>query len=369
MRSRIVHEPKGVVAMVTPWNYPLMQACVKVAPAVAAGCTMVLKPSPWASLTCSVLGTIFKEAGVPSGVLNVLTGGHGENTAAETLVNHPDVDLLSFTGSTPTGKALLRASADHVRPTSLELGGKGSLIVFDDVEDMDLAIDWAMIGIFFCAGQVCSATSRVLVHENIAEEFLSRLKSKAESIRIGHPLDKSTQMGPVVSEDQFNKINESIRNALQDEDSGSLVCGGTEKQMDKGFYIPPTVFHDVKQDSTLWNEEIFGPVLAVRSVLITQITRISLVTLICLAFGKSTNSIVTKTRTPTQVRTFRNEKEAIQEANKTEYGLANAVLSGDSERASRVSRRLDSGIVWANCNQVIHPNNTVWRYEKKWIRP
>ena len=227
MRSRIVHEPKGVVAMVTPWNYPLMQACVKVAPAVAAGCTMVLKPSPWASLTCSVLGTIFKEAGVPSGVLNVLTGGHGENTAAETLVNHPDVDLLSFTGSTPTGKTLLRASAEHVRPTSLELGGKGSLIVFDDVEDMDVAIDWAMIGIFFCAGQVCSATSRVLVHENIAEEFLSRLKSKAESIRIGHPLDKSTQMGPVVSEDQFKKINESIRNALQDEDSGSLVCGGT----------------------------------------------------------------------------------------------------------------------------------------------
>ena len=188
---------------------------------------MVLKPSPWASLTCSVLGTVFRDAGVPSGVLNILTGGHGENTAAETLVNHPDIDLLSFTGSTPTGKTLLRASANHVRPTSLELGGKGSLIVFEDVEDIDVAIDWAMIGIFFCAGQVCSATSRVLVQDTIADEFVSRLKTRAESIRIGHPLDKSTQMGPVVSNDQYEKIHESIRNACEHENSGSLVCGGT----------------------------------------------------------------------------------------------------------------------------------------------
>lgn len=313
-QSSIVKEPAGVIAMVTPWNFPLMQAVVKVAPALAAGCSMILKPSPWASLTCSILGGVVRDAGVPKGVLNILTGGPPGGCAGEWLTRHPDVDLLSFTGSGPTGTKLLRASAEHLRPTALELGGKGALIVFEDA-DLDVAVDWALVGIFVCSGQVCSATSRLLVHESIADEIIARLKTKADAIVVGDPLDGATQMGPVVSREQYQKVTKAIDHARAD--GCKVVCGGVvDDGGSGGYFVRPTVLADVPRDSETWREEIFGPVLA--------------------------------------IRTFSDEAEAVDVANDSEYGLANAVLSRDVERAARVSRKLQSGIVWENCNQVIH---------------
>lgn len=319
-RSYIVKEPAGVVAMITPWNFPLMQAVVKVAPAIAAGCTMILKPSPWASLTCSALGGIARDAGLPKGVLNVLTGGPPGGpadvaSAGETLTAHPDVDLLSFTGSGPTGTKLLHASADHLRPTALELGGKGALIVFDDA-DLDVAVDWALVGIFVCSGQVCSATSRLIVQDTIADEMLLRMKAKAEAIVVGDPLDGETQMGPVVSSEQHAKIVAAIERATRE--GCTLVCGGKAlpESDEGGYFVRPTIFADVPTNSETWKEEIFGPVLA--------------------------------------VRTFTDEREALDLANDSPYGLAHGVMSGDENRAARVSRNLESGIVWQNCNQVIH---------------
>jgi len=315
--SKVVHDPIGVAGLVTPWNYPLMQAVLKVAPALAAGNTVVLKPSPWASLTCSMLGGIAKDAGLPAGALNVITGGPPGGDAGQYLIDHPELDVLSFTGSGPTGNKILRASAEKLRRSSLELGGKGALIVFEDAQ-LDVAVDWAMCGIFLCTGQVCSATSRLLVHEDIAEEMLARLKEKTSALKVGHPMAEGTMMGPVVSSSQYDKVLGAISQA-QAEGAKLLVGGGRPELPDdlaNGYYIQPTILTEVSVDNSAWREEIFGPVLS--------------------------------------VRTFKDEAEAIAAANDSHYGLAHAVLSQDEKRARRVGAQLDAGVVWQNCNQALH---------------
>jgi len=319
--SLLMKEPEGVVACVTPWNFPLMQAVFKVAPALAAGCTVILKPSPWASLTCVMLGEVARDAGLPPGAINIITGGPPGGDSGQHLVEHPLVDKLSFTGSGPTGKHLLHCSADLLRPTVLELGGKSSMIVFEDA-DMDSVVDWIMVGIFMCTGQVCSATSRLVVHNSIKEELLARVKAKTEAIEIGHPLSETTKMGPMVSKDQHQKVMAAIAKA---KDEGCTVFTGgaqpefpAEAGLDGGCFVQPTILTDLPTPSSAWNEEIFGPVLSVRG--------------------------------------FDTEAEAVTMANDTEYGLANCVMSADTDRCRRISAQLESGIVWENCNQALYVN-------------
>lgn len=288
--------------------------------APAAGCAVVVKPSPWASLTTLLLAELAAEAGLPPGAVNVITGGPPGGVAGEVLAADPQLDKLSFTGSGRAGRHLLHASADALRPTSLELGGKGALIVFEDA-DLDAALDWALCGIFLCTGQVCSATSRLLLQESIADEFLQRVATAASRIVVGDPREPSTQMGPVVSAAQHRSVLEAIYQARVD--GATLVTGGgvpaeLPEACEGGWYIEPTVFSDVKHDSRLWREEVFGPVLAVSS--------------------------------------FRTEEEAIAAANDTPYGLANGVMSLDEGRCERVASRLGSGVVWQNCSQVLFPN-------------
>jgi betaine-aldehyde dehydrogenase len=317
----LIREPVGVVGCITPWNFPLLQAINKVAPALAAGCAVVLKPSPLASVTCVMLGELAKKAGIPSGFLNILTGGPpGENTG-QFLIDHPLLDKLSFTGSSLTGKKCLSASVEHLRPTTLELGGKSAMIVFEDA-DIDSTIDWALLGIFLNSGQVCCATSRMLLHESIYDRFLEKLKAKAEGIKEGDPLAKDTQMGAIVSQAQYEKVKSFIATA-KEKKSGNLLTGGEEfpqtvpSELSKGYFIKPTIFTNVDQNSEIWTQEVFGPVLSVVP--------------------------------------FKTEKEAVLMANATSYGLGNAVMSSDKERCRRVAGELRSGVVWENASQPLYP--------------
>uniref|UniRef100_A0A7S2SHB5 Aldehyde dehydrogenase domain-containing protein n=1 Tax=Rhizochromulina marina TaxID=1034831 RepID=A0A7S2SHB5_9STRA len=319
--SHLTKEPVGVVGCITPWNFPLMQAVVKVAPALAAGCSVVLKPSPWASLTCLHLGRIAASSGVPPGVLNVITGGPPGGDAGVILGQHPDLDKLSFTGSGPTGQALLHASAENLRPTSLELGGKSAMIVLEDA-DLESCVDWAMVGIFLCTGQVCSATSRLLVHEAVADRFLGALvDATRHRLRVGDPLDPETNMGPCVSREQLEKINRAIESARVE--GCEALLGDPEEWLSPavaasgGFYVAPQIFK-APLESSLWNEEVFGPVLA--------------------------------------VHTFSTDDEAVALANATCYGLANCVMGSSTDRVRRVSASLRSGVVWENCNQPLYPS-------------
>jgi betaine-aldehyde dehydrogenase len=309
------------VAAITPWNYPLMQAVVKVAPALAVGCSVVLKPSPLASLTCLELGKMADTVGLPSGALSVVTGGppDGAGDGAARLLSHPAVDYLSFTGSTRGGREMLSASAPLVRPTGLELGGKSAMVVFEDA-DVPSVVDWAMIGIFMTTGQICSATSRLLVHKKLAPKLIAALHAAAVRVRVGDPLSESTQMGALISDDARARVVSAIDRAQSD--GASLVCGGTAKPtvgegLSGGYYVSPTVLADVPVESTAWRDEIFGPVLC--------------------------------------IRTFETEDEAIQLANNSPYGLAHAVMSADDERCERVAAALDAGTVWINSSQAIFP--------------
>eukprot|EP00035_Acanthoeca_spectabilis_P029783 m.6399 g.6399 ORF g.6399 m.6399 type:complete len:538 (+) comp3830_c0_seq1:2-1615(+) len=316
--ARIDADGCGVVGCITPWNYPLMQAVNKVAPAVAAGCTVVLKPSPLASLTTVMLGDLARQAGVPPGVLNIVTGGPpmGLPEASQALGSHPDLDRLSFTGSGPTGARLLHASADHLRPTSLELGGKGAMLVFPDA-DLDAVAEWVAVGIFSTSGQVCSATSRLLVHDSIADDLIQRVLTRTAAVVVGHPLDDRSTMGPVVSAEQRDKVQQAIAAA---EAEGCTVAAGGSSDPDVGtecqggYYVQPTVLTDVPITSSAWTDEIFGPVLSVRQ--------------------------------------FGSENEAVAAANDSPYGLAHAVMTADPDRLARVARRLRAGVVYENCSQM-----------------
>jgi betaine-aldehyde dehydrogenase len=281
----------------------------KVAPALAAGCTCVVKPSEVTSTTALMLGEIAIQAGLPPGVLNIVTGTGPE--AGQALVDHPGVDKISFTGSTETGKTIMAAAARDLKRVSLELGGKSPLVVFDDV-DPDVAADWVAFGIFFNQGQVCTATSRLLVQEGIADAVLERVKGYADRIRVGDGSSDGVQMGPLVSRAQYEKVTGYIEKGLT-EGAKLIAGGGRPEALNAGYFVKPTVFTDVTPEMTIWREEIFGPVLSVMR--------------------------------------FTSEDEAVALANDSDYGLAAGVLSSDKARTERVADQLEAGITWQNCNQ------------------
>ncbi|MBC2808558.1 aldehyde dehydrogenase family protein (plasmid) [Rhizobium ruizarguesonis] len=307
--SKAVREPIGVAGAIIPWNYPLLMAAWKVAPALAAGCTVVLKPAELTSLTALELAAVADEAGLPAGVLNIVTGAG--SIAGQAIIDHRQVDKLAFTGSGPVGSKIMAAAARDIKRVSLELGGKSPFVVFEDA-DIDKAVEWIMFGIFWNQGQVCSATSRVLVQEAIYGRLLKRLVEETNRIKIGNGLDEGTLLGPLVSKRQYDQVVAAIEGARK---AGAIVaCGGTRPEgFDRGFYLRPTVLADVPLDSDAWKEEIFGPVVCMRS--------------------------------------FKTEEEAVELANDSRFGLAAAVMSKDDARAERVAAAFRAGIVWINCSQ------------------
>jgi len=307
--SRVVREPLGVVGAITPWNYPLLMVSWKVAPALAAGCTMVLKPSELTPLTALELGVIAEEVGLPAGVLNIVTGTGLQ--AGEPLTEHPLVDKLAFTGSVSTGRKVMMAGAQDIKTVSLELGGKSPFVIFAD-SDIEKAVEWIMFGIFWNQGQVCSATSRVLVEAGIYDAVVSRLCEEAAKIRIGNGMDEGTLLGPIVSKGQYDKILSAIERARID--GATVAYGGSRPAgLNSGYFLEPTVLTNMSEDSYVWKEEIFGPVVCVKP--------------------------------------FKDEDEAIRMANDSRFGLAAAVMSKDVIRAERVAEAFRAGIVWVNCSQ------------------
>lgn len=308
MHSYTVHEPVGVCAEITPWNYPLLMGVWKLAPSIAAGNSVVFKPATVCVLSCIRLFEIFEECGLPKGVANLVMGP-GESIGNE-LASSPDVDMVTFTGSTAVGQSIMRQAASNVKKIGLELGGKSPNVIFADA-DLDGAVEWAMIGIFFNQGEVCSAGSRIIIEESIKDEFVKRLAERADAITLGNPLD-NPDMGPLVSENQMNRVLGYIEKGKAE--GATLVCGGeryTEGECAKGYFVRPTIFDNCTSDMTIVREEIFGPVVT--------------------------------------VQTFKTEQEAIDMANDTPYGLAGAVFTSDGSRALRVIRELRAGITWINC--------------------
>lgn len=311
--ARLRREPCGVVGLIVPWNFPMVTTAWKLAPALAAGCCVVLKPSEITPLPELQLAAIIAAAGLPEGVFNLVCGT-GPSVGAP-LAEAPGVAKISFTGSNAVGVQVMQRAAETIKGVSLELGGKSSLLVLADA-DLELAVELACGGGFFNAGQMCSATSRVLVDEQVADEFLRRLRVRAESIRVGEPWADEVQMGPLVSRGQYQRVLAHIVSAVQ---SGTRLLCGDERPtgLPHGYFLRPTVFTDVALDSALWNEEIFGPVLCVRR--------------------------------------FSSLAEAVSLANDSPFGLVASVVSRDLQSAERVADALQAGLVWINAPQVIFP--------------
>ena len=299
-----VREPVGVVGAIIPWNFPLMIGMWKLAPALACGCTVVLKPAELTPLTALRIGELALAAGLPPGTLNVVPG-FGK-TAGAALVDHPDVDKITFTGSPAVGRQILRSAAGNLKRVTLELGGKSANIIFPDA-DLGAAVKAAASGIFFNTGQVCSAGSRILVHADIHDEVVERLVARAKAIRLGDPREAATSMGPLVSEAQMNRVLDYI--AIGKREGARLVTGG-ERVGTTGYYVSPSVFADVEHQMRISQEEIFGPVASV-------------------------------------IR-FTDEEDAIRLANGTKYSLAAGVWSADIARVHRFVTRLKAGTVWVN---------------------
>ena len=300
-------EPVGVCAMITPWNWPVNQIMCKVAPALATGCTMVLKPSEIAPLSAVLVAEILEEAGVPAGVFNLV---HGDGPSVGSVLSaHPDIDMVSFTGSTRAGILVSKNAADTVKRVSLELGGKSANIVLPDA-DLAKAAKGALVGCFPNTGQSCNATTRLLVHEDQRDELVGLIKQAAEGFTTGDPQSKETALGPLVSKTQFDKVQGLIQAGL-DEGAEAVVGGvGLPDGLDKGYFVRPTVFVGVTPDMRIAREEIFGPVLS--------------------------------------VITYRDEDEAIQIANDSEYGLGGAVQSADPAHAFQVASKIRTGMVGIN---------------------
>jgi aldehyde dehydrogenase (NAD+) len=299
-----VREPVGVVAAIVPWNFPLMIGMWKLAPAFACGCTVVMKPAELTSLSALRIGELALEAGIPPGVFNIVTGPG--RVVGDALVNHPDVDKVTFTGSPGVGRGIMKGAASNFKRVSLELGGKSANVIFDDA-NLDAAARAAAAGIFFNAGQVCSAGSRVLVQEGAYDEVVERLAERAKSLRMGDLLDRNTSLGPVISEKQMKSILDYVD--IGQKEGASLVTGG-ERIGKRGYFISPAVFADVKHEMRISQEEIFGPVVSVIK--------------------------------------FKDEADALRIANGTAYSLAAGVWSRDMGRVQRFAKRARAGTVWIN---------------------
>ncbi|MBB2910920.1 aldehyde dehydrogenase (NAD+) [Streptosporangium becharense] len=304
--SRILREPVGVVAAITPWNYPLHQIVCKVAPALAAGCTVVLKPSEVAPLAAYALVGILQEAGLPAGVLNMVSG-HGP-VVGEALATHPDVDMVSFTGSTRAGRRVASLAAETVKRVALELGGKSASVILPDA-DLRTAVKATVANAFVNSGQTCSAWTRMIVHRDQYDEAVALAAEAAAKYTVGDPFDETTRLGPLVSAAQRDRVVRYINRGQ--EEGARLVVGGADRPLDRGFYVEPTVFAGVEPGMVIEQEEIFGPVLAI-------------------------------------IPYSRGEDEAVAIANGTPYGLAGAVWAGDEERAVSTARRLRTGQVSVN---------------------
>ncbi len=316
-RSTTRMEPMGPVGFILPWNFPMKICSWKLGPALAAGCTVVIKPSEITPFTDTFWGKAAELAALPPGVLNVVNG-RGAITGAA-LSSHPGLRKISFTGSTRTGKTIMKAAADDVKNIGLELGGKSPILVFEDA-DLDLAARLAAEGVFYNSGQCCNATGRLLVHESIKETLATKIEELCKAVVLGVPDAPNMTMGPLASKPQYDKVT-GYQDIARQEGLNCRTGGGRAAQFNTGYFVEPTLYTDVPKSSRLWNEEIFGPVLCLRS--------------------------------------FSSEAEAITEGNDTEYGLAATIVTEDETRAERVAAQLDAGHVYTNVSVAIPPE-TSW---------
>ncbi len=303
-----LREPVGVVGQIIPWNFPLLMAAWKLGPALATGCTVVIKPAEQTPLTCLLLGELVQEAGIPDGVVNIVPG-YGE-TAGAALAAHPDVDKIAFTGSTEVGKLILQAAAGNLKKVSLELGGKSPNVVFGDV-DVDAAIAGASSAIFFNHGQCCCAGSRLYVENSIFDKVVEGVSARAEKIRIGPGMESSTDMGPLVSQEQLNRVCGFLESGFSE---GAKAVTGGKRHGDKGYFVKPTVLVDTNEKMKVVREEIFGPVV---------------------------------TAIP-----FKDPNDLVTQANNSAYGLAAGIWTRDIQKAHRLAAQLRAGTVWINCYNI-----------------
>ncbi|WP_083750166.1 aldehyde dehydrogenase family protein [Rhodohalobacter halophilus] len=315
-------EPLGVCGQIIPWNFPLLMLSWKIAPALAAGNTVVLKPAETTPLTALKFAEICKDAGLPDGVVNIITGA-GPTGAA--LVDHPDVSKIAFTGSTEVGKIIQKSLAGSDKKFTLELGGKGPNIVFEDAS-IDQAVEGIINAIFFNQGHVCCAGSRLLVQEGISEKLISKLKQRMETLIVGDPLDKNTDIGAINSRMQYNKIQEYLEVGVQE---GATIHQSSCEMPEKGFFCKPTIFTGVGQSNRIVQEEIFGPVLT--------------------------------------IQTFRTPEEAVEKANNTPYGLAGGIWTDKGSKIFKVSQQIRSGVVWANTYNKFDPTSPFGGYKESGI--
>lgn len=317
-------EPVGVCAQIIPWNYPLMMAAWKVAPAIAAGCSVIIKPASLTPLTAIILGEICHEAGVPEGVVNILPGSGSE--IGNFLVEHELVNKVAFTGSTPIGKDIMSRASGTMKRVTLELGGKSPSLVFADA-DIDAAVDGSIYGIFNNTGQSCDARSRIYVQEDVYDAFIEKFVEKTNRIVIGNPFDKGTHVGAVIDQNQLDTVAGYVQSAI--DEGAEILAGGKQlhpEGFENGFWYAPTIIGNVTQDMKVVKEEIFGPVVVVSK--------------------------------------FKDEKEAIALANDSEFGLASAVWSQDGARATRVANQIEAGIVMINCPYSAFPGTPFGGYKQ-----
>lgn len=320
-KNKRIYEPVGVCAQIIPWNFPLVMAGWKLGPILATGCTCVLKTAEETPATAYLLAKIIKDAGVPDGVINIITGGAKEG---QELIAHKDISKVAFTGSTQVGREILKNASDRILNSTLELGGKSANIILEDA-DLDIAVDGALYGFLYHSGQACDSGTRILVHEAIYDKFLEKITTRIEDITVGLTSDPNAGFGPLVSQKQLDTVMGYIEKTKSE--GAKLLSGGSQlkDQYSNGFFVEPTLF-EITPDNTIWHEEIFGPVAG--------ITR------------------------------FKTDEEAISMANHSEYGLAGAVWSKDIQRATLMASKLETGTVWINEYHLLNPGMPFGGYKQ-----